>query len=91
MAEQPEEHPAWKSDPMGLDVPGVTSVEPGCTCGGTAACPQCQERDMRERVEKALYGILAWEPPEGETLDHYSKRVTEHVMQAIATMDEQQP
>lgn len=25
--------------------PGVTSVEPGCTCGGMAACPQCQERD----------------------------------------------
>jgi hypothetical protein len=23
----------------------VTSVEPGCACGGMAACPQCQERD----------------------------------------------
>lgn len=23
----------------------VTSVEPGCTCGGIAACQQCQERD----------------------------------------------
>lgn len=23
----------------------VTSVEPGCTCGGVAACPQCQDRD----------------------------------------------
>ena len=21
------------------------SAEPGCTCGGMAACPQCQERD----------------------------------------------
>lgn len=25
--------------------PGVTEVESGCTCGGIAACPQCQERD----------------------------------------------
>lgn len=25
--------------------PGVTSVEPGCTCGGMAACIQCQDRD----------------------------------------------
>jgi hypothetical protein len=24
---------------------GVTSVEEGCTCGGLAACQQCQERD----------------------------------------------
>ena len=24
---------------------GVASIEPGCTCGGIAACEQCQGRD----------------------------------------------
>ena len=28
---------------------GVTSVEPGCTCGGIAACPQCQAKDAAHR------------------------------------------
>jgi hypothetical protein len=27
---------------------GVTSVEGGCTCGGAAACPQCQDRDAAD-------------------------------------------
>ena len=36
-------------------VEGVTSVEPGCTCGGIAACPQCQERDeVIDRVARLL-------------------------------------
>lgn len=30
------------------DDDGVTSVEPGCTCGGTAACLQCQTRDAED-------------------------------------------
>jgi hypothetical protein len=25
--------------------PGVTAIEDGCTCGGMAACQQCQDRD----------------------------------------------
>ena len=29
--------------------PAVTSVEPGCTCGGMAACPQCQGHDAATR------------------------------------------
>jgi hypothetical protein len=30
----------------------VTSVEPGCTCGGIAACAQCQDRDARVRARR---------------------------------------
>lgn len=48
----------------------VTSVEPGCTCGGTAACQQCQERDavaaVAARVEAVLrpaVSDLTWTPP----------------------------
>ena len=31
----------------------VTSVEPGCSCGGTAACQQCQERDAHLAAARA--------------------------------------
>lgn len=30
----------------------VTSVEPGCTCGGMAACPQCQGRDAEAQADR---------------------------------------
>lgn len=42
------------ADALTVDQPaeGVTSAEPGCTCGGMAACPQCQDRDAETRAEE---------------------------------------
>lgn len=39
----------------------VTSVEPGCTCGGVAACQQCQDRDAVKDVGDRLitHGLAA--------------------------------
>lgn len=36
---------AFRALDPGGDPVGVSSVEQGCTCGGVAACLQCQERD----------------------------------------------
>lgn len=41
----------------------ITSVEPGCTCGGMAACPQCQERDATTVIPP---GSLTPAPTTGE-------------------------
>ena len=40
----------------------VTSVEPGCTCGGMAACPQCQERDAATAENDAAPNVEYGDP-----------------------------
>ena len=70
----------------------MTHVEEGCTCGGMAACQQCQERDAAAAAEQEpwTYEAEKYENHGGADVFHHVVAGTRHIAEVEVEEDARQ-